>query len=102
VHVSLDVTPDGIRPRIGIEASQVGTPQPNEDPRWAGLLDVLRTAGLCTRTKRDAVCCLGEEYETELYGRRRYRQGLHHLKVTVAGDGSAVAKVYVGAYELPA
>jgi hypothetical protein len=100
LHIGLDVTADGVRPAIGIEVSQVGTPQPHEDPRWGGLLDTLRSGGLCTHAKRDAVCCLGEQYETELYGRRRYRQGLHHTEVTVAADSTAAAKVYFGAYEL--
>ena len=41
----------------------------------------------------------GEEYETDRFGRHRYRQGLHHLKIAVAADGSATAKAYFGAYE---
>jgi hypothetical protein len=101
LHVGLDVTAEGIRPGIAIEVSQVGTLQPYEDPRWGGFLDLLRNNGLCTPAKRDAVCRLGEEYETELYGRHRYRQGLHHVELAVAGNGKASAKVYFGGYELP-
>jgi hypothetical protein len=102
LHVSLDVTAAGVRPEVAIEVSQVGAPQPHHDPRWAGLLDVLRAAGLCTRAKRDAVCCLGQEYETELFGRHSYRQELHHVKLTVGGDARVEARAYFGAYELSA
>lgn len=99
LHIGIDVSVAGVLPGVGIEVSLAGTPQPADDRRWAGLLEALREAGMCTPAKRDAVCALGRTYTAQLLTPRRYRQGLHHLKVSVAADATTTAKAYFGAYE---
>jgi hypothetical protein len=102
MHVSLDVTPDGVLPEVGIEVSLADTAQPRDDPRWGSLLAILRHERLCTSAKAAALGELGRAYEGRIITRRSYRQGLHHIKVTVAGAGTASAKAYFGAYEVTA
>ncbi|GAA2529193.1 hypothetical protein [Pilimelia columellifera] len=99
-HLNLDVTPAGPLPTIGLELSLADAAQPHQDPRWGTLLDSLVASGLCRPAKRDALLTLGRGYEAMLMGRRRYRQGLHHLKITVRADGGAGVKAYFGAYEV--
>lgn len=53
IHLSLDVSPGAILPRIGIEGSF--SRLPSREPRWSGLLDRLVDRGLCTPGKRAAV-----------------------------------------------
>jgi hypothetical protein len=100
LHIGLDVTGTGVAPGIGLEFTLAGAAQPHQDPRWGGLLDLLVDRGLCVSVKRTAVLALGRAYEVRLPFRRRYRQGLHHVKVSVDESGHASAKVYFGAYEL--
>ncbi|GGK05363.1 hypothetical protein GCM10010123_39030 [Pilimelia anulata] len=99
LHVGLDVTPIGPLPTVGLEIAVAGAAQPPADPRWGRLLALLVDRGLATPAKAAAVQQLGRAYELRLPHRRRYRQGLHHLKITVGAGGSAAAKVYFGAYE---
>jgi hypothetical protein len=99
IHIGLDVGESGVCPGIGLEFALAGTAQPHQDPRWRRLLDLLVDRGLCAPAKRDAVLALGRAYEVRLPHPRRYRQGLHHIKVSVGGSGHAAAKVYFGAYE---
>jgi hypothetical protein len=103
VHVALDVGAERIEPQVGLALSLGGTPQPRGDARWPALFEALHAEGLCTRAKADALGTLGCRYEargdagTEP---RQYRQGLHHLKLTVARDASVTAKAYFGGYEV--
>lgn len=97
IYLDVDVTPDGLAPDIGIEATFIGRPPPSQEPRWGGLLAELTRAGLCTPAKRNAVEGLGASYSVELFTRRDYQQQLFHVKITVARDGSASAKVYFAA-----
>jgi hypothetical protein len=99
LHLGLDVADSGVGPGIGLEFTLAGAAQPHQDPRWGELLDLLVDRGLCLPAKRTAVLALGREYEVRLPFRRRYRQGLHHVKVSVGPSGHATAKVYFGAYE---
>jgi hypothetical protein len=52
-HLSLDLGPDRIRPRIGIEGSFAR--QPAREPRWRQLLARLAHHGLCTTAQREAL-----------------------------------------------
>lgn len=52
-HLSFDVLPGGISPRLGLEASYRRLP--HREPRWAGLLDRLEAAGLCTEAERRGI-----------------------------------------------
>jgi hypothetical protein len=100
LHIGLDVAQGEVRPGIGLEFALAGAAQPHQDPRWHRLLDLLVDRGLCAPAKRNAVLALGRAYEVRLPHRRRYRQGLHHVKVSVGESGHAAAKVYFGAYEV--
>jgi len=100
VHIGLDLTATGTLPTIGLEITLADAAQPHQDPRWAKLLDLLLALDLGTDDKRDAVLALGRAYELRLPHLRRYRQGLHHLKISVSGAGEASVKVYFGAYEV--
>lgn len=99
-HVGLEVSVAGPSPGVGLEIAVPGSSHPATDSRWRALLEGLCTAGLCTDAKLRALCTLDRSYEAYILTRRRYRQGLHHIKVCVAADGSATAKAYFGAYEI--
>jgi hypothetical protein len=100
LHLDLDVTAEGVRPAIGLEISLSGTPQPAQDPRWAELFSQLVEAGSCAPAKASALLELGTSYDAPLLPPRRYKQGLHHLKLTVSAEGTTTAKAYFGAYDL--
>lgn len=54
VHpVNLDVLPDGLGPRVGIEFVQLGAPR--ESPRWQALFDALEALGACAAERRAAI-----------------------------------------------
>lgn len=99
-HIGLDVAEAGVSPDIGLEFTLADAAQPHQDPRWGELLDLLVDRGLCRPAKRTAVLALGCAYEARLPHLRRYRQGLHHIKVSVGQAGRAAAKAYFGAYEV--
>lgn len=96
IHLAMDLTVDGLAPQIGVEAFFAGLPQPRQDPRWAALIGEFERAGLCTPDKGAALLGLGVRYTAAMLLRRRYRQGLHHVKVALHADGHAVAKAYFG------
>jgi len=100
LHLSVDVTADGVLPRVGIEAKQDTHRPPRADPRWEGLLAELAAAGLCTPAKLAAVLELRGGHDGHVLYPRRYRQWLNHIKVVVAADGSAAAKAYPFAQEI--
>lgn len=52
-HLSFDVGPEAIRPRIGIEGSFAALPR--RERRWAELLGRLESRGLCSPAQRDAL-----------------------------------------------
>ncbi|GGK15028.1 hypothetical protein GCM10010124_04570 [Pilimelia terevasa] len=99
VHLGLDVTADGPLPTVGLEIAMADAAQPHQDPRWVRLLDRLVADGLATAAKAAAVARLGRGYTVRLPHPRHFRQGLHHLKISVAPSGAAGAKAYFGAYE---
>ncbi len=53
IHLSFDIGPAAILPRIGIEGSFSSLPC--REPRWSGLLDRLVDRGLCTPGRRAAL-----------------------------------------------
>jgi hypothetical protein len=102
VHVSMDVGAAGVLPGVGIEVAMHHAAQPRAESRWAALFGALGRAGVATEVKLRALQELGRTYEALMITRRRYHQGLHHVKVNIAADGSASAKAYFGAYEVTA
>jgi hypothetical protein len=60
VHpVNLDVTCDGLGPRVGIEFAHAGAPA--ESTRWQVLFDLLETSGACAPERRAAIAGWGGE-----------------------------------------
>jgi hypothetical protein len=83
VHLDLDVTADGLRPEIGVEASYHGRP-PTE---WVALLAGLERAGMCGPEKREAAVSLATGHADHHL--------LHHVKVAIDALGAATVKAYV-------
>ena len=52
-HLSFDVGPEGIRPRIGIEGSFAALP--GREARWQELFGRLERRGLCSPAQREAL-----------------------------------------------
>jgi hypothetical protein len=52
-HLSIDLLPESVSPRVGLEGSFRRLP--HREPRWATLFDRLEGAGLCCPEKRRAV-----------------------------------------------
>lgn len=103
LHLSFDVAPEGVLPRIGIEGSFPRLPR--REPRWAELLGRLTGQGLCLPEKKDAVLAW-PGYETfrtapsawpiEAVGARGFCvRGLSHVKVVSAPDREPEAKAYL-------
>jgi hypothetical protein len=102
IHVGLELGAEGILPRVGIEVSMLGGVQPRDEPRWANLLSFLHREGHCLSSKFNGVAELGRSYEGRIVTRRRFLQGLHRIRVTVASDGRVNAKACFGAHEAAA
>lgn len=102
-HLSLDITPEGIAPRAGLEASFVRGP--HREPRWKDLFDRLIDQGLCDPEKREAVFAWpGQESFWAAPGRwPAETAGLHgicvravsHVKLVVRPGRAPEAKVYL-------
>jgi hypothetical protein len=100
IHVSLELGADGVLPGVGIEVSMAGALQPRDEPRWGNLLSFLHREGHCLPAKFSGVGELGRSFEGRIVTRRRYLQGLHRIRVTVAHDGAVHAKACFGAHEV--
>ena len=102
-HLSLDVTPEGIAPRVGLEASFVRGP--HREPRWRNLFDRLIDQGLCDPEKRDAVFAWpGQESFWAAPGRWPAEaaglggtcvRAVSHVKLVVRPGRAPEAKVYL-------
>lgn len=112
VIVSLDL---GLRlqPSIGFET--VLDASPAQEPRWTALLDYLCREGLCAVDRRDALEALPARLYPEQAGQLWpaswlvaavlspphcvpwVERRISHLKLSVGGDGTVVAKAYVSA-----
>jgi hypothetical protein len=103
LHLSFDVAPEGVLPRIGLEGSFPHLPR--REPRWAELLGRLVERDLCSPEKRDAVLAWpGSEtfwtapaaWPVEAVGARGFCvRGLSHVKVVSAPDREPEAKAYL-------
>ncbi len=102
-HLSLDIGPEGIGPRTGLEGSFVKWP--HREPRWRELFDRLVDRGLCAPGKRDAVFeWPGQEtfwsapgrWPAETAGTRGVCvRALSHVKVVARPDRAPEAKAYL-------
>lgn len=103
IHLSFDIAPEGILPRIGLEGSFPRLPR--REPRWEKLFGKLTERGLCSPEKKDAVLAW-PGYETfwtapaawpvEAVGARGFCiRGLSHVKVVSTPDREPEAKVYL-------
>jgi hypothetical protein len=109
-HLSFDLLPDGISPRVGLEGSFRGLPR--REPRWGALFDRLEGAGLCCPAKRQAVFAW-PGYSTartasavwpSVEGRPVpgfHVRSLSHVKLVCRSDRPLEAKVYLLTEYLP-
>ena len=110
VDVDLDVSPQGIRPKLGFECYLQA--QPKHNPAWGQFLDYLVTEGWCLPEKREALLTypgfarerdnrdrwpshlrklshfLGDHREGVFF------RGLHHVKLVFHTDHMVEAKAY--------
>lgn len=103
LHLSFDIAPEGVLPRIGIEGSFPHLPR--REPRWAELLGRLTGRGLCSPEKADAVLSwpgfetfwtAPSAWPVEAVGARGFCvRGLSHVKVVCQQDREPEAKVYL-------
>ncbi|MDB9524586.1 hypothetical protein PN498_01180 [Oscillatoria sp. CS-180] len=110
VDVDLDVSPQGISPKLGLECYLQAQPQLN--PAWSQLLDYLVTEGWCLPEKRVALLKypgFARERDhrdrwpsyprqlSQFLGDRRegvFFRGLHHIKLVFHTDRIVEAKAY--------
>ena len=105
IALNVDLLPDGIGPRLGVEVYQ---PFGSVDPApWRPLLDRLGGEGLTRSDKAAALLAFpGEERfsQDEVWRARRgvgdpvLLRSIHHLKLVLAGDRITEAKAYLGVY----
>ena len=103
LHLSFDIAPEGVLPRIGLEGSFPRLPR--REPRWAELFGRLTERGLCSPEKKDAVLAWpGFEtfwsapaaWPVEAVGARGFCvRGLSHVKLVCQPGREAEAKVYL-------
>jgi hypothetical protein len=103
IHLSFDVAPEGILPRIGLEGSFPRLP--HREPRWAELFGRLTERGLCSPEKKKAALAWpGFEtfwsapaaWPVEKVGTRGFCvRGLSHVKVVCQPDLPPEAKAYL-------
>jgi hypothetical protein len=110
--LAFDLTPNGIRHRIGVELIPRPSPNPDRLAGWRRMLEALHRDGLCYAAERDdLIAFCGETEETDcphlwpenLSGFPYLPAGpvpvlnrrLHHVKLSL-GDTPLRAKVYFG------
>lgn len=103
IHLSFDLAPSGILPRIGIEGSFSRLPW--REPRWKELLDGVVDKGLCTPGKRtaalswtgfDTFWTAPEAWPVDTAGLAvSCVRSLSHLKVVCDPGRDLEAKVYL-------
>lgn len=94
--LDLDVTKDGIAPRLGIECSASAEPQ--DGPSWDGLLGFAGRLGLCSARKAEALLRwpgveAGQDAADELLVR-----AIAHVKFAYQAGRLAEAKAYFGGW----
>jgi hypothetical protein len=115
LHLSFDLSPEGILPRIGIEGSFPRIPR--REPRWVSLFDRLEEQGLCDSGKRaaslawpgyDSFWTASKRWPVDAVGVRGFCfRVLSHVKVVCQPGQDPEAKVYLafgysgGVRELP-
>lgn len=103
IHLSFDIAPEGILPRIGLEGSFPRLP--HREPRWAELFGRLTERGLCSPEKKEAALAW-PGFETfwsapaawpiEAVGAKGVCvRGLSHVKVVCQPDRPPEAKAYL-------
>lgn len=110
--VQLEVSAQGILPRLGIEMYAVPKPHasssfanwaaaPNS-ALWRPLLSRLEDAGLCLSSKAHALLAFpGREYVFE-DGIFEMHKGINHLKISIDENRACTAKAYAGMLFRPA
>jgi hypothetical protein len=103
IHLSFDISADGVLPRIGIEGSYPRLPR--REARWGALFSRLEERGLCEPGKREAALAwpgsdsfwtAPERWPAGAVGARGFcLRSLSHVKVVYRPDREPEAKVYL-------
>ena len=100
--VALDVAPNLIGTRIGLEVAAPGGWYGTRSVNWRPLIDVLVANGWCRPDKAKGL----QEWcgYLPLFGRQMYMllKGINHFKISIRNDELLDAKAYVGACRVPA
>lgn len=93
LHLSFDVAPNGVLPRIGVEGSYRRLP--HCDTRWRRLVDRLVDRGLCTPEKGTALF-RWPGWDRKARGKEGFLvRVLSHLKLVMVPDRPTEAKAYL-------
>ena len=100
--VSLDVAPNRVGTRIGLEVAARGGWYGTRSVNWRPLIDVLVANRWCRTSKaRGLLDWCGY---MPLFGRQMYMllKGINHFKISIRNDELLDAKAYLGACRVPA
>ena len=95
--VSLDIAPDGVGPRVGVEVAVRGGWFATRIAEWQPLIDILVANGWCREDK-----AIGLQQwcgYMRLFGPTMWLllKGINHLKIGIRGNEPPEAKGYIGA-----
>ena len=99
----LDIDGDGVRPELGVSYYARDAQWLKDIEPWMGIIDGLRAPGLVVPEKLSALAESWAGAET-VFGRRGMLlvvRGIHHFKMTLAGDRFEEVKAYVFCLAFP-
>ncbi len=94
---SLDIQAGGLGPGLGVSFYATDTQWPTKIDPWTGLIDGLREQGLGVPRKLSALAKSSAGAEM-MFGRKGMlfvARGIHHIKLSLAGDRVEQVKAYV-------
>lgn len=93
----LDIQAGGVGPELGVSFYATDTQWSKDIDPWMGLLDGLRGQGLAVRPKLSALekSCAGADVMFGRKGMLLVARGIHHIKLSLAGDRVERVKAYV-------
>jgi hypothetical protein len=101
--LAIELTENGIGPRIGAECRYFKQRQPEIEPRWSAVLKMLTQDGSCDPAKADAVLNWGGYSYARLSAKppQVFTRSLSHIKVQTQPDAGVEAKVYLACIARP-
>lgn len=102
VGVALDIAPNQVGTRIGLEVAASGGWYATRSVNWRPLIDVLVANRWCRTSKAKGL----QDWcgYMPLFGRQMYMllKGINHVKISIRNDELLDAKAYIGACRVPA